>query len=423
MSPTAHTIAQRLNRDCFCVGTDVPALQRWLEHDFRSRGLSQPVVTTHPHLFSAAPVFVARPQAKLMQDIIAAVQTVVALPAFHEAAMVDAPGIAHVATAARGVFLGYDFHVTDSGPKLIEINTNAGGAMLNAALRRGQRACCIDVERVGRHQSSADELEETYVRMFVREWRLARGDAPLANIAIVDDAPESQYLYPEFLLFQRLFESHGIAAMIVAAGELEFRAGAIWHAGQRIDMIYNRLTDFYFEDPAHAILSQAYADNTVVLTPHPHAHAVYANKRNLALLTNEQELRAMNVEERIIRVLLDGIPPTVVVAAGSDERWWSERKHWFFKPAKGFGSRGSYRGDKLTRGAFAGIMQGEYVAQQLVPPSERLVAGEPAKRTLKLDLRNYVYDGVTQLIAARLYQGQTTNFRTPGGGFAPVYLI
>jgi hypothetical protein len=27
------------------------------------------------------------------------------------------------------------------------------------------------------------------------------------------------------------------------------------------------------------------------------------------------------------------------------------------------------------------------------------------------------------LIAARLYQGQTTNFRTIGGGFAPVYLV
>ena len=40
---------------------------------------------------------------------------------------------------------------------------------------------------------------------------------------------------------------------------------------------------------------------------------------------------------------------------------------------------------------------------------------------LKVDLRNYVYDGEVLLIAARLYQGQTTNFRTPGGGFAPVF--
>jgi hypothetical protein len=34
-----------------------------------------------------------------------------------------------------------------------------------------------------------------------------------------------------------------------------------------------------------------------------------------------------------------------------------------------------------------------------------------------------VYDGMIQLMAARLYQGQTTNFRTAGGGFAPVYLL
>jgi len=39
---------------------------------------------------------------------------------------------------------------------------------------------------------------------------------------------------------------------------------------------------------------------------------------------------------------------------------------------------------------------------------------------LKSDVRCYVYDGKIQLVAARLYQGQTTNFRTPGGGFAPV---
>ena len=44
-----------------------------------------------------------------------------------------------------------------------------------------------------------------------------------------------------------------------------------------------------------------------------------------------------------------------------------------------------------------------------------------AAPVLKVDLRNYVYDGEVVLIAARLYQGQTTNFRTPGGGFAPVF--
>ena len=41
----------------------------------------------------------------------------------------------------------------------------------------------------------------------------------------------------------------------------------------------------------------------------------------------------------------------------------------------------------------------------------------------KTDVRLYVYDGQILLTAARLYQGQTINFRTPGGGFAPVFVV
>lgn len=41
----------------------------------------------------------------------------------------------------------------------------------------------------------------------------------------------------------------------------------------------------------------------------------------------------------------------------------------------------------------------------------------------KMDVRLYTYDGQILLTAARLYQGQATNFRTPGSGFAPVFVI
>ena len=73
------------------------------------------------------------------------------------------------------------------------------------------------------------------------------------------------------------------------------------------------------------------------------------------------------------------------------------------------------------------ILAGDYVAQAIVAPGERLVddAGamklEQSTKAMKFDLRAYTYDGAMQWVAARLYQGQTTNFRTPGGGFAPVY--
>jgi hypothetical protein len=269
--------------------------------------------------------------------------------------------------------------------------------------------------------------------MFLEEWRLARGGVPLRRIAIVDQMPAEQYLFPEFLLFQSLFEAHGLQAVVVDPSQLAWREGVLWHAGERIDLVYNRLTDFYLERPEHAALRAAYLSGTVVVTPHPRAHALYANKRNLALLTDRERLRAWGVARDTIDTLVSGIPSTRAVDPAQADNLWRERKALFFKPASGFGSRGSYRGDKLTRTVFTEILAGDYVAQALVPPSERMLrdAETPgALKTLgelktpgalKMDLRNYAYNGEVQLVAARLYQGQTTNFRTPGGGFAPVF--
>lgn len=74
----------------------------------------------------------------------------------------------------------------------------------------------------------------------------------------------------------------------------------------------------------------------------------------------------------------------------------------------------------MTRRVFAEISRGDYVAQAVVAPSERRLLIDGVEQDFKLDLRNYVYRGVVQLVSARLYRGQTTNFRTPGGGFAAV---
>jgi len=427
MSAAEHAIVERLNRQCRCVGTDVPALRSWLDRDLRTRGLAQPIVETHPHLFSELPVFVAHIHTAQMQAVIAAVECVVALPAYREAVLARAPAIAHAAPAARGVFLGYDFHLSHEGPKLIEINTNAGGALLNVEMMRAQQVCCREVAEHLRVRPSVAEVEETFFEMFKREWHLARGNKPLECIAIVDETPEQQYLYPELLLFQQLFETRDIHAVIAAPEQLRYEGGALRFGQQRIDMIYNRLTDFYLQLPAHAAIAQAYIDNASVVTPHPHAHALYANKHNLVLLSDEHELTALGVDSRLREVLLQGVPRTRAVSSTREEtdveHWWRERKQWFFKPAHGFGSRGSYRGDKLTRKVFSEILQGDYVAQSCVPPSERSTRDATGEHTLKFDVRNYVYAGQTQLLAARLYQGQTTNFRTEGGGFAPVYSI
>ena len=418
----APNLTDALNRNCLCIGADVPSLRAWLERDLRDHGLTDPILQTHPHLFSAAPLFVSERHIEQMRALIHAVETVIATQAYAESVLKDAPPIARVRSGASGVFFGYDFHLCDSGPQLIEINSNAGGAMLNVALSRAQRACCAEVESQFRAPATPDALERGFIRMFEHEWQASRGNRKLTSIAIVDDDPTRQYLYPEFLMFQRLFEAHGLDARVVDAQELRYENNAVLIGDRPIDLIYNRLTDFYLQEPHHAVLAKAHVDGAVLVTPDPRAHALYGNKHNLTLLTNEHELRAMRIGEAAIETLLSGIPVTRAVSAADELQWWNERKQWFFKPVHGFGSKGSYRGDKLTRKTFADILQRDYVAQRVVPPSERWLGSGQESYPLKVDLRNYVYKGEIQLLAARLYQGQTTNFRTSGGGFAPVYI-
>jgi hypothetical protein len=165
----------------------------------------------------------------------------------------------------------------------------------------------------------------------------------------------------------------------------------------------------------------AYESDSAVITPHPRAHALLASKRNLALLTDPSFLKSIAVLPSDAATLKRMIPTTHLVGAAHEE-WWSDRKRWFFKPVDGFGSRGGYRGDKMTRRVFAEVTRGGYVAQEFTPPGERWRTREGRREAFKVDTRAYVYDGVMQLVAARLYQGQTTNFRTAGGGFAPVFV-
>jgi len=411
--------ANQLNRSCRCMGADVPVLRTMLDRELQMLGRTESIAQSHPHLYSELPVFVAPAHAQRAQQIMRAIETVVALPAYQELALARAPNLARRTTHARGVLFGYDFHITHDGPRLIEINTNAGGALLNVAAASAQWICCSAVAHRFDRFDDARALQDAIFAMFISDWRLARASQPLRTIAIVDDAPQTQYLYPEFLLFQKLFQSRGIDALIVASEELRYERGALTHDNRPIDLVYNRLTDFYFTQAAHAALAQAYADDAVVITPHPRAHALYADKRNLVVLSDERELRALRAPPDAIDVLLQGAPRTLPVNSVDADRWWRERKQWFFKPVAGFGGGGAYRGEKLTRKAFAQLLQGGYVAQTLTPPGER--SGD-ADSSLKFDVRNYAYAGETVLTAARVYQGQTTNFRTAGGGFAPVFI-
>lgn len=371
------------------------------------------LMTTRPHLFSDVCVSVTAKDQLAMAEFVAAMEQVAAHPDYRAAVCSPDELPPRAWPKARSVCMGYDFHMTEEGPKLIEINTNAGGLVLMGDL---MNAWGQDGESVLR-----DALE-----MFLAEWQVERGDVPLKTIAIVDVDPLMQYLAPELERYRELFLAHGIDAVLVDPRDLVWQEGALYFEDRVIDLVYNRLTDFNLVDPANIALANAWLADAVVVTPHPFAHRLFANKRNLVILSDPDFRARLNLSASHEAAMAAVLLSTRDVRREDAEALWSQRKKWFFKPAAGFGGRAAYRGDKMTRRVFEEIIaagSGAYVAQEYAAPHEVDVRVNEGIVRLKCDVRSYAYGGHVQTVAARLYQGQTTNFRTIGGGFAPVVRV
>ncbi|KGB53346.1 Glutathione synthase/Ribosomal protein S6 modification enzyme (glutaminyl transferase) [Sphingopyxis sp. LC81] len=411
-------VADQLNQGCFCTTLNRARLEAAFVREVEDPALLELLREGRPHLFSNISVFIHNDSFAEMARAVRTIEAVVKLPEYTKRVLDWAPAIARIDHGPAGAFMGYDFHVGADGPKLIEINTNAGGAFLSAVLARAQSACC------GTSPSSRpgfpDDFERAVVGMFEQEWRLQGKSGRPSRIAIVDDRPDEQYLYPDFVLAKRLLERNGFEVVIADPEDLTYRAGQLICDGVPIDLVYNRVVDFSFAESGHRALREAFERGEVVFTPNPHVHARLADKRNLTLLSNPEELRAFGLSECDIQFLTDVIPSTMSVTTKNASELWAARRDFFFKPARGHGSKAAYRGAKLTKRVWAEIVEGTYVAQRFAPPSERMVSIDNAAEPRKIDVRLYTYRGEVLLTAARLYKGQTTNFRTEGGGFAPV---
>ncbi len=418
---TSNTLADVLNRSCHCINVNQDALRESLENRLAESGAWLRLQETHPHLLAGSPVFISRDHIEQMKAVIAAIGRVAELERFQQHVLQAAPDIAASDYGPQGVFFGYDFHLTNDGPRLIEVNTNAGGALLLLHVASAQQACCPEVENFVIGHVDIEDLEREFVDMFLRELDVQSRDKTLRRVAIVDENPEAQYLRPEFTLFRQMFLRHGIDAIIAGPDEFALRDALLHVDGDVVDLVYNRLTDFYLQSESCAVLKEAYESGAAVFTPSPRTHALYANKRNLAVLSDDRLLRELGADAETVEVLSARVPETQAVTKENAHELWARRKRLYFKPNWGFGSRGTYKGAKLTKKTWASILEADYIAQELVPPSERLLIVDGDHQSMKLDVRCYVYNREIQLLGARLYRGQTTNFRTDGGGLAAVF--
>lgn len=409
-----------LNQSCFCMALNRSDIDAGVTAATDVEGLGS-LLSDRPNLFAATGVFVSPADIASMRSQVAAIEAAAKLDRFQAAVGArSGDAIINAQQQSMGLFMGYDFHISEEGPQLIEINTNAGGGFLAAALQdaAGRAAFVCGDARLQNEGVAAKKMIDT----FFSEWRHAGRSGRPNTVAIIDQDPANQYLYPDMLMAQAGLRHAGIETLILDPNAVVYDDGPLMCGETKIDLIYNRLTDFSLTEVGNAHLRRALSDDVVVISPSPRHHATFADKRNLIWLSDPKLLREWGLSDDHIMALA-GVPETIRVTPDNADALWSARKGYFFKPAAGFGSRATYRGDKLTKRVWSEILGGDYIAQALVPPTVRAVTVGGEQVILKYDVRLYTYAGETLLITARVYQGQTTNFRTSGGGFAPVYEV
>lgn len=370
--------------------------------------------TTNQQFSSQSPLFLSKNIVDSIKERIATLEKLIHSQPFKD--------VAHSNTTSSpsgGILMSYDFHLLNDTPKLIEINTNAGGFFINYEMLQGLDRCCEDA-----HAYDPDNVEKQILEMFRNEFAKIN-TRELRTVAIMDENPTEQFLYPEFLICKNILEKHGIHVFIVDPKEVEVNDGMARVLGTSIDLIYNRVTDFYFTKEEHAhLLALAESNtesNTTVLSPGPEDYRLFADKSNFLHL-QDRHIQEMALTKEEANVVRETIPETFRVGEDTADTLWENRKRYFFKPLNGYGGKGAYNGKGLTKKVWEDIKNSQYIAQEIIQPSTKEKENEGEIESFKYDIRAYTYRGEVLLLSARLYQGQTTNFRTPGGGFAPVFI-
>ncbi len=288
--------------------------------------------------------------------------------------------------------MSYDFHLSSDGNlELIEINTNASFLALGLEM--------YSFLKLKNHASSFEEKD--LIGMFRNEISLT-GKAE-NSVAIFDEHPTQQRLYLEFLIYQQMFEKNQIKASIIDYEKLSELS--------KSSLVYNRYTDFMLQEGRSSKIKNSYNSGAIELSPNPYEYFMLADKKRFLDWNKQTEITKPT-----------SLLPTYDLGVADREKVWTERKHLFFKPKNSFGSKQAYRGASISRKTFDEVFNNGFIAQKLSHPAEMVVLFEGQKQIMKYDLRCYAYKDELQLIVARLYQGQTTNLRTPGGGFAAITL-
>jgi len=294
------------------------------------------------------------------------------------------------------ILMGYDFHLTETGPKLIEINNNAGGLFEKDD---GWIPQCNHIEM-------SQDLQTRILSMFPKHWQ---------HIAIMDESISDQYMFPEMQAYAALLEQDGRKVSLVSPEDLQLDQGFLVANGLKVDAIYNRHTDFYLETPSMQHIRQAFMAKNVELNPYPRSYALIGDKNRMVDWWRPDGLERC-VDAETLHCIRSVVPETHLLSECNLEEAWKNRKQWVFKPAARHGGKGVLLGKAMSRKRFKALEVESTVMQKLVPASKI----EIDDVTFKFDIRLYMHGSTLIAMSGRAWNGQITNFREEGSGWTAI---
>ena len=313
--------------------------------------------------------------------------------------------------ANLSVLMSYDFHLDGETPRLLEINTNASGYLLAGALYTMHA-------QPNPFPQAISSLKKAFSEEFRR---LGLTGSP--HIAIIDEEPRAQKMFPEILLYKSLFERWGYRASIHDYLDLTCRDGSLFAGEKKVDFIYNRYCDFTLSDRSSEELRRAYLKDACGFSPNPKEYILLADKRRLVQMNSDGWLESVSTSDISIDAIRNVLSPTWHAGESGDiSEVWQKRKLCFFKPPQSYGGKGAYRGSSISRKVFDRVMSEDALIQQYVPAPRITFESDETSSEWKYDLRAYAYGGEVHMLVARIYRGQITNFSQAYGGYCPVFV-
>ena len=368
---------------------------------------------------------------------------------YQKSLSIEVPSLALKNQKQDSVLMAYDFHLEKEIPKLIEVNTNASGFLLvnslyqfkNLSYREAKenlkksfqaewekfkedkrKKCNVSKQK---HADTNDiekqklmELKESKKDNESKKGNKNKEDYKDAipqKTVLIDEDPLNQKMAIEFFMYKDFFTSMGWPVEICDSQSLKTDDKGFLYTpkGDKVDFVYNRSTDFYFEKHPHLV--KAYLTGTCAISPNPREYYLLSDKNRLSdwSLQKDKWLELKQIKHNLLF--------SKILNSQNRDEIWKNRKKYFFKNSKGYSGKMAYRGSGLTHRKFNELydLESKILVQEFIPAGKI----KDSKGTeWKVDFRAYVYEDNIQQLTARSYQGQLTNFREKGSGFATILL-